>query len=618
MDEKETVERSVKQGPQRGFRHNRYSFEEKLRAVKLRLEEGFKGELVSAETGVSTSSLALWVRAFRKEGEMCLRRESSPRPGVWGLGGFGPPRRGLRLPRPVVERILEMKRGNPWYGVKKIADGLRRWFFLEASPETVRKTLHEADMMGERRKARRNLARPRFFERATPNQMWQTDIFTFRLGGKYAYAVAFMDDYSRYIVNLELYRSPTAECVVETYRVAVGEYSPPKEMLTDRGPQYYNWRGKSRFASELQKDRVAHLVSRPQHPMTLGKVERFWASMWQEFLVRAQFDSFESARERLKLWVKYYNHRRPHQGIGGLCPADRFFEIQGEVKKTIQSGIQDNLLEMALRGQPKAPFYLIGRMEGQSVVLKAEKGKLKLSVNDKEMTYDLEKGNGSANGQGETQAPGDHAELTHGVGESPGGAGDMDGAGEDGAGNEDASGAVHYAPAVAGAGDGGDAAGAGASGEPGGRGGLVASDPGAHGQEAAAGGQGGPEETSPAAGGGCPAGENALRCVNYVHGSEGAPSHRDDREGALGADDGNSSGGGARGLPENLLQVGEEGAVGDAGGGKGRDGGAPGDGADAGGPGAEGASGDALRETGAHGGDGGPEAHAPAAGAPGR
>ena len=43
--------------------------------------------------------------------------------------------------------------------------------------------------------------------------------------------------------------------------MAVGEYSVPKKMLTDRGPQYYNWRGKSRFASELQKDRVAHLVS---------------------------------------------------------------------------------------------------------------------------------------------------------------------------------------------------------------------------------------------------------------------------------------------------------------------------------------------------------------------
>ena len=194
--------------------------------------------------------------------------------------------------------------------------------------------------------------------------------------------------------------------------------------------------------------------------MTLGKVERFWASMWQEFLVRAQFDSFESARERLKLWVKYYNHRRPHQGIGGLCPADRFFEIQGEVKKAIQAGIQENLLEMALRGQPKAPFYLIGRMEGQSVVLKAEKGKLKLSVDDKEMTYDLEKGT-TGNGKNETPALGASGRRAHTASEKAQAvlaiwtervktAEVMKTMG------------VHVpdAPAVAGTGDGGDAAGA--------------------------------------------------------------------------------------------------------------------------------------------------------------
>jgi transposase InsO family protein len=606
MDEKETVEKTVKLGRRRGSHSNRYSFDEKLRAVKLHLEEGFKVEMVCAETGMSTSSLAKWTKRYREEGEMGLRREATPRPG-------------RRLPRPVIDKILELKRGNPFFGVKKIADGLRRWFFLEASPETVRKTLHEADLMGERRKARRNLVRPRFFERATPNQMWQTDIFTFRLGGKYAYAVAFMDDYSRYVVNLELYRSPTAECVVETYRVAVGEYSPPKEMLTDRGPQYYNWRGTSRFASELQKDQVKHLVSRPQHPMTLGKVERFWATMWQEFLVRAQFDSFESARERLKLWVKYYNHRRPHQGIGGLCPADRFFEIQGEVKKTIQSGIQDNLLEMALRGQPKAPFYLIGRMEGQSVVLKAEKGKLKLSLDDKEMmTYDLEKGNGSGGGKSETQADAVSGVLAHGLGEGAGGPGDMDGAGEDGAGDEDLAGAVYHAPAVAGAGDGGDATGAGAAGEPGGRGGLVAPDPGADRQEAAADRQGKAEETPGGTGGGCPAGENSLRSVNYVHGSEGARAHRDDREGAGGPYDGESGGGGARGLAQNLLQVGEEGAAGDAGGRAGRDVGAAVERGGCRGEGPEAKGEDALGKTGAHGGDGRSAAHAPAPGAPGR
>jgi transposase InsO family protein len=604
MEEKESVEKAVKRGSRTGSRRRRYTYEEKLRAVKLHLEEGFKVELVCEETGVSTSSLGMWLRDYRSEGEMGLRRQASPRPG-------------RRLPRPVKEKIVELKRKNPFFGVKRIAEGLRRWFFLEASPETVRKTLHEADLMDGRVKARRNLVRPRYFERATPNQMWQSDIFTFRLGGKYAYAVAFLDDYSRYVVNLGLYRSPTAECVVETYRVAVGEYSPPKEMLTDRGPQYFNWRGKSRFASELTKDRVAHLVSRPQHPMTLGKVERFWATLWQEFLVRAQFDSFESAQERLKLWVKYYNHRRPHQGIGGLCPADRFFEIQGEVKKTIQAGIQDNLLEMALRGQPKAPFYLIGRMEGQSVVLKAEKGKLKLSVDDKEMTYDLEKGT-AGNGKDETQAYAPGGVLAHGRGEGPGGAGDLDGAGEDLGGHEDLGGAVYDDPAVAGPGDGGDAAGLGAEGEPGERVGLEPADPGAPGEAPAADRQ---READAAAGGtagGCPGGENGLRCVNDEHEGDGARPDRNDRESAGGPDDSDSRGGGARGLPQDLLQVGEEGAAGDAGSRGGREVGPAGDGPDARGDSPENPGGGTAGEAGRNGPDSRAAVHAPAPGETGR
>jgi len=602
MDEKEEVEKAVKRGSRSGSRRKRYTYDEKLRAVKLHAEEGFNGELVCAETGVSVSSLMTWCRRYRENGEMGLRREATPRPG-------------RRLARPVIDKILELKRGNPLFGVKRIADGLRRWFFLKASPETVRKTLHEADLMNERAKARRNLVRPRYFERATPNQMWQSDIFTFKLGGKYAYVVAFLDDYSRYVVNLELFRSATGAAVIETYRVAVGEYSPPKEMLTDRGPQYMNWRGKSRFAAELTKDRVAHLVSRPQHPMTLGKVERFWATMWQEFLVRAQFDSFESARDRLKLWVKYYNHRRPHQGIGGLCPADRFFEIQAEVKKTIQAGIQENLLEMALRGQPKAPFYLIGRMEGQSVVLKAEKGKLKLSVDDKEMIYDIEKGTNNG-GETQTQADGNHA--SHGLGEGASRAGDLDGAGEDGGGDADHAGALHHAPAVAGAGNGGDAAGPGAPGEPGGRCGVVAPYPGAVGQAPAADRQGEADQAPGGAAGGCPGGENSIRSLNYEHGSEGPGTDRDDREGAGRADDGDSGGGGPWGVPQDLLQVGKTGAAGDAGGRTERETGSEVEGGGRGGAGLEAQGEDPDGEGGAPGGDRGPAAYAPTPGAPGR
>ena len=71
-----------------------------------------------------------------------------------------------------------------------------------------------------------------------------------------------MDDYSRYINGLGFYRSQMAEHVIETYRCAVGEYEVPKEMLTDNGRQYTNWRGTTRFEKELAKDRVKHIKSR--------------------------------------------------------------------------------------------------------------------------------------------------------------------------------------------------------------------------------------------------------------------------------------------------------------------------------------------------------------------
>lgn len=554
METKETVERKEVREPRTGRKRRRYRFEEKLKAVRLHLQEGFSRDLVCEETGVAPTTLTTWLKDYRAHGEAGLQGQAAPRPG-------------RRLPAAITEKILQLKRANQWYGVKKIAHALQRLFMLPGSPETVRRRLHEAGLMESPPKARRNITRPRFFERATPNQMWQSDLFTFRLGGKYAYVVAFMDDYSRYIVGLDLYRSPTAEAVIETYRVAVGEYTPPKEMLTDRGRQYTNWRGKSRFAVELQKDRVAHFVSRPQHPMTLGKVERFWASMWQEFLVRAQFDSFESARERLRLWVKYYNHRRPHQGIGGLCPADRYFEIANDLKQTLQAGIQENLLELALRGQPKSPFYLVGRLDGQSVVLKAEKGKLKLSVDEKEMTYELEKGTSGNGGEGNPEAQGadgHQPEWAHGGGEGPGDPGGVDGAGETEGGDEGDGDQLPCLAAVAGPGDGGDAAGVGEPGEPGGWGGL---EPAAQGAAAEAPvGDGTREADGPARAhpGGCPGGRFVLQCLSHASEGDGAATRGSDHAGQVGEADGEGRGGPVGSLAQNLLRVGGAGVGGDA------------------------------------------------------
>jgi hypothetical protein len=160
----------------------------------------------------------------------------------------------------------------------------------------------------------------------------------------------------------------------------VADHGAPKEMLTDNGRQYVAWQGKTRFQAALARDRVHHIRSAPHHPMTLGKIERFWKTIWEEFLERARFETFESAVERIAYWVQYYNHRRPHQGIDGVCPAERYFAIQKEMRQVVEQGIAANVEQLALRGKPQAPFYVVGRVGGQNVVLQAEHGQVRILV----------------------------------------------------------------------------------------------------------------------------------------------------------------------------------------------------------------------------------------------
>jgi len=362
-----------------------YPFEFKLKLVRLYLEDNYSVPMLAQEFGVSEYSLYRWSNQYRENGEA-------------GLVLKGRSKSVSRLSENVQEKITEIKKAQPNYGSRRISDVLRRFFLIKASPSSVHKTLSQQGLITRpRAKPKKNPAKPRFFERARPNQLWQSDIMTFRLAGRNAYLIGFMDDYSRYITGLGFYRSQTAEHVLETYRRGLSEYGVPKEVLTDNGRQYTNWRGTTRFERELKKDRVRHIKSRPHHPMTLGKIERFWKTIQNEYLQRAQFGSFEEAVERTAFWVKYYNYKRPHQGIGGLCPADRFFEIQHALKKTLEQGIAENTLEIALRGKPRDPFYMVGRMGDQSVVIRAEKGQVKMLVDgqdqpqEKELVYDARK-----------------------------------------------------------------------------------------------------------------------------------------------------------------------------------------------------------------------------------
>jgi len=204
--------------------------------------------------------------------------------------------------------------------------------------------------------------------------MWQSDIFTFTLKrqNRRVHLVIFMDDYSRHIVGYGLHASPSGAMVRETLEAAIANYGAPEEVLTDQGTQYYTWRGKSAFRKLLDKRGIRHVVARPRHPQTLGKAERFWKTLWNECLRAAIFQDLEDARCRIGHFIGWYNFHRPHQGIDGAVPADRFFDAADEVRETLEARVDANALELARHGKPRKAFYLTGRVGDESISLHAE------------------------------------------------------------------------------------------------------------------------------------------------------------------------------------------------------------------------------------------------------
>jgi transposase InsO family protein len=287
--------------------------------------------------------------------------------------------------------ILLLKQAHPDWGCQRLSDLLVRGPALPASPAAVARVLHEAGYELEEVATHPHADHVRFFERAEPNQLWQTDLFTFVLKrqNRRLYLVAFLDDHSRFVVSYGLHASQSTALVLEVLGAGLANYGPPQEILTDNGSQYVTWRGTSAFAKELQQRGIRQIVATPRRPQTLGKIERFWGTLWRECVEQALFLDLGDAQRRIGLFIDYYNFQRPHQGIGGLVPADRFFGAAPEVLETLKARVASNALELARHGAPKAPFYLTGRVgdqpfsvhaEGERVILTGPEGRREVDL----------------------------------------------------------------------------------------------------------------------------------------------------------------------------------------------------------------------------------------------
>lgn len=358
-----------------GHGYRVYTPEDRRQAVESFKKSGVTREEFARMWGVSKNSLAAWVAAYQTKGPKGLEGR---RPGR--------PRGTSTVPAAVRQEVVAVKRRFPDFGLRKVRDFLRRFYAIRVSAGSVRRTLKEAQIPPPPAAPKRRRKPPviRRFERSKPGELWQSDITVLRLArhSQQAYLTAFLDDYSRYIVAWDLRLTQRQELVIETLLAGTSRFGKPEEVLTDQGRQYFAWRGKSHFQKVLAREGIAHVVSRAHHPETLGKIERFWETVGQEFWERVQPRDLAEARERLGHFIAHYNHFRPHQGIDGSVPADRFFGVDNAVRRELEAAMDENELAVALGHPPRKPVFLVGQIGGEPVSLHGEKGQLVIRTSE--------------------------------------------------------------------------------------------------------------------------------------------------------------------------------------------------------------------------------------------
>ena len=361
-----------KERKKKGGASRKLTAEQRLLLLDTWLRSKLPAKDFAPLVGISAHTLYDWKKKFEAEGPAGL--EDKPRQS-----------RSNKLNETIRRAILMLKESHPDWGEDRIHDMLVRSQGLSASPRSIAKVLKEAGHETKAPKKRRHPDKKRRFERSGPNQLWQTDLFTFMLKrqNRRVHLVGFMDDHSRFMVGYGLHATASGALVREVFESGIASYGAPEEVLTDNGSQYTTWRGKSAFTKLCEKRGIKQIVARPRHPQTLGKIERFWGTLWRECLEAAVFLDLEDASKRIGLYIDHYNFHRTHQGIDGLVPADRFFRSAPEVKATLAERVAKNAHELARDGLPRKDFYLTGRVgdvgislhaEGEQVVLTREDG----------------------------------------------------------------------------------------------------------------------------------------------------------------------------------------------------------------------------------------------------
>ena len=167
----------------------------------------------------------------------------------------------------------------------------------------------------------------RRFQAELPNECWQADVTHWSLAdGSEVEILNMVDDHSRLLVASQAFATTTAADVVAAFYAAVQRHGPPASMLTDNGAIFTAAARHGRCAMEIELDTlgIAYKHSRPYHPQTCGKVERFHQTLKRWLAKQPLAATVAELQAQLERFGAYYNDHRPHRALGRRTPAQAF------------------------------------------------------------------------------------------------------------------------------------------------------------------------------------------------------------------------------------------------------------------------------------------------------
>lgn len=289
--------------------------------------EGRSVEQVSASYGVARSWIYELLTRYRAEGEAVFQPRSRR-----------PHHQPAAIPAATAELIIQLRhqltRQGLDAGAHTIAWHLAEHHQLQVSAATIWRTLKRSGLITPE-PAKKPKAAFVSFAAEQPNQMWQTDFTHYRLTrpdgtpGADVEILTFLDDHSRYALSVTCHQPVTGPTVVAAFQKAAADQGVPASVLSDNGMVFTTRFAGGRagadtlngFQAELRRLGVVQKHSKPNHPTTCGKVERFQQTLKKWLTAQPRHPRTPAELQALcDTFVAYYNSCRPHRSLNRQTP----------------------------------------------------------------------------------------------------------------------------------------------------------------------------------------------------------------------------------------------------------------------------------------------------------